>query len=248
MCFVRRAGHLRSPRRKQRCANSILEKFGEVHQTNSDLSLKNIEICWKFWEVLQRDDTGDILWDTVYFVLHNVPRLTGEKKSSTVFKTSSVSEGWNVTGTILTVISKHIPNPIKHHSDLRSNLQFPLSSLRAIQDFCYVALVSIQVFLYCFWGNEVAMQSQEIAMACWNANFIGTDVRFQKNLVFVIRAGQKPIILTAGKFVPLSLATYVWVGVVLWICFSMFLHMLFQILRASYSYYMVLRNRGQEVE
>ncbi|KRT78370.1 hypothetical protein AMK59_7488 [Oryctes borbonicus] len=95
---------------------------------------------------------------------------------------------------------------VMYHASL-----FDLLSIRAAQDFSYVTLVAIQVFLYCYWGNEVRLESEEIANACWQVDFVGIDVQFQKSLVLMIRRCQKPIVLTAGKFTKLSLETYVWV-------------------------------------
>ncbi|XP_071055834.1 odorant receptor 10-like isoform X1 [Onthophagus taurus] len=112
---------------------------------------------------------------------------------------------------------------IMYHASL-----FDLISMRAAQDFSYVGVVTVQVFLYCFWGNEVRDESVKIADACWETNFVGTDVRFQKALASIIRRSQKPIVITAGKFSDLSLKSYVW------------------LIRASYSYYMVLGNRQKK--
>nr|XP_022902049.1 putative odorant receptor 92a [Onthophagus taurus] len=101
-----------------------------------------------------------------------------------------------------------------------------LLSRKAAQDFSYVSTISMQIFLCCYWGNEVARQSEAMALSCTEADFVGADLQFQKDLVFLIRNCQKPIVLTAGNFTELSLKTFVW------------------ILRASYSYYMVLRSNN----
>ncbi|GJQ73700.1 hypothetical protein Trydic_g14035 [Trypoxylus dichotomus] len=102
---------------------------------------------------------------------------------------------------------------------------YPLSSAKALGDLCYVVAICIQVLLFCYWGNEVTLESQSLALACYEVNFLGLSIQFQRQLVFMIQRCQKPVILTAGKFIHLSLSAYV------------------AILRMSYSYYMVLRRR-----
>lgn len=66
--------------------------------------------------------------------------------------------------------------------------------------------------MYCYWGNQVRLESEKVAIACSQVDFVGTDVQFQKSLCLIIRRCQKPIVLTAGKFTTLSLQTYVWVN------------------------------------
>ncbi|XP_071056027.1 odorant receptor 4-like [Onthophagus taurus] len=95
---------------------------------------------------------------------------------------------------------------IMYHASL-----FDLLSMRSTQDLTYVSVITLQIFLYCFWGNEVRIESELVSDAFWEMNFTGTDVRFQKKLIFILRRSQKPIVITAGKFTDLSLKTYAWV-------------------------------------
>lgn len=84
----------------------------------------------------------------------------------------------------------------------------PLFSREAFQCIWYLMVISVEVFMYSYWGNEIQLNSQAVAQACYEATFIGTDVRFQKGLILFMQRSQRPIKLTAGKFVFLSLNTF----------------------------------------
>lgn len=88
-------------------------------------------------------------------------------------------------------------------------LQYPMSNAKALGDFCYVAVICIQLLLFCYWGNEVALESQSLAFSCYEVNFVDMPKNFQKQLIFMMQRCQRPVILTAGKFVNLSLSAYV---------------------------------------
>lgn len=69
--------------------------------------------------------------------------------------------------------------------------------------------LSVQVLNFCYWGNEVTLNSLAVADACNEVDYVGTDLRFQKGLALIIQRSQRPVELTAGKFAVLSLNTFV---------------------------------------
>lgn len=73
--------------------------------------------------------------------------------------------------------------------------------------------------MYCYWGNEVALESQAVAKACYDVDFVGTDIQFQKGLALIIKRSHKPVNMTAGKFTKLSLKMYAWVNILLYYMF-----------------------------
>lgn len=81
-----------------------------------------------------------------------------------------------------------------------------------LQDFFYLIFVTIQVFSFCFWGNEVTLESQNVGQAAYEANFVGSDVDFQKGLALIMHRSLKPVYITAGKFANLSIQTFVGVS------------------------------------
>ncbi|XP_031345781.1 uncharacterized protein LOC116172672 [Photinus pyralis] len=79
------------------------------------------------------------------------------------------------------------------------------------------------IILISYWGNEVTLASQNVRNACYEVEFYGADVRFQKGIVLIMERSKKPITFTAGKFSALTLGTFIWIA------------------RTSYSYLMILR-------
>ncbi|GJQ74074.1 hypothetical protein Trydic_g18996 [Trypoxylus dichotomus] len=98
---------------------------------------------------------------------------------------------------------------------------FGLSKI--ISEITYLLGIIVQLGLYCYYGNELTLASDTISFACYNANFVGTTISFQKGLLQIMMRSQRPIILTAGKFANLCLSAFV------------------TVMRASYSYFMVMK-------
>ncbi|KAF2887354.1 hypothetical protein ILUMI_18819 [Ignelater luminosus] len=57
-----------------------------------------------------------------------------------------------------------------------------------------------QTILICFWGEQVINESQLVANAVFDMDFVGTDVRFQKGLILIMQRSQKPVTLTANRY------------------------------------------------
>lgn len=64
----------------------------------------------------------------------------------------------------------------------------------------------------CYWGNVVITESADLAVACYDVDFIGSDVRFQRSLQMMIQMCQREMCFTSGKLAPLSLQTFVTVS------------------------------------
>ncbi|KAF5277140.1 hypothetical protein FQR65_LT03846 [Abscondita terminalis] len=77
--------------------------------------------------------------------------------------------------------------------------------------------------LICFYGENMRKDSEDVALAAYEIDFVGTDLDIQKSIVLLIRRSQTATKVRAGKFVEASLATLV------------------SIMRASFSTYMMLR-------
>ncbi|XP_021914448.1 odorant receptor 2a-like [Zootermopsis nevadensis] len=67
----------------------------------------------------------------------------------------------------------------------------------------YVCMMS-NVFVFCWLGSELSDQAQRVRDAAWNSNWVGSPVRFQRCLVFIIASANKEFKLTAGKYVPMA--------------------------------------------
>jgi len=51
------------------------------------------------------------------------------------------------------------------------------------------------------------LQAESVREAAWGCQWVGTPVSFVRSLSFIINMANKEIVLTAGKFVPVSKAT-----------------------------------------
>ena len=51
------------------------------------------------------------------------------------------------------------------------------------------------------------LQAESVREAAWGCQWVGTPVPFVHSLSFIITVASKEIVLTAGKFVPVSNAT-----------------------------------------
>ncbi|XP_031353882.1 odorant receptor 49b-like isoform X1 [Photinus pyralis] len=70
----------------------------------------------------------------------------------------------------------------------------------------------VQIGTLSFWGEQVILQSQLVAEAAYETDFVGTDLRFQKALILTMIRSQRPVKLTAGKFAFIQLFTFTWVS------------------------------------
>ncbi|GJQ74197.1 hypothetical protein Trydic_g19108 [Trypoxylus dichotomus] len=93
---------------------------------------------------------------------------------------------------------------------------------RTTREITFTFAILTQVYFYCYYGNEITLAAESVAAACYDVNFVGTDLSFQKSLLLIICRSQRPMALTIGKFATLNIGTFI------------------SIMRASYSYYMVI--------
>ncbi|KAF5285630.1 hypothetical protein FQR65_LT13111 [Abscondita terminalis] len=86
-----------------------------------------------------------------------------------------------------------------------------------------VMTVFTPALVYCYYGEELAHRSEQIGEIAYEIDFVGTDIRFQRSLMIILRQSQKPFRIKAGKMIEGSMAVVVWV------------------LRSSFSAYMMIR-------
>ncbi|XP_050306279.1 odorant receptor Or2-like [Anthonomus grandis grandis] len=71
----------------------------------------------------------------------------------------------------------------------------------------FVAMMC-QLGMYCWFGNEIIINSTAIRDACYESDWVDYSVRVRKILLIIMERGKKPLYLTAGKFSILSLASF----------------------------------------
>ncbi|XP_068915595.1 odorant receptor 46a-like isoform X1 [Tenebrio molitor] len=98
----------------------------------------------------------------------------------------------------------------------------PLSS-EGIWVTMYLSSMTVQIFLYCWFGNLVEDRSSQIPYSAFESDWTGIPIEAKKNLLIFIMRSQKPIKMSAINLFSLSLSTFT------------------TILRTSWSYFAVLR-------
>ncbi|RZB40219.1 7tm 6 domain containing protein [Asbolus verrucosus] len=77
----------------------------------------------------------------------------------------------------------------------------------------YQLAIFTQIFLYCWFGNEVVLkvnylESGKIYYSLYVSNWYECPESFKKDLLFFMHRAQKPIILFVGNMFPVSLTTF----------------------------------------
>ncbi|XP_071052692.1 odorant receptor 10-like [Onthophagus taurus] len=105
---------------------------------------------------------------------------------------------------------------------------FPVLSIPFCTMSCYLFLMSTQIVLFCWHGNEVKLISDEIADVAFHSNWLVTELKTQKSILLMITRSIRPVRLTAGKFIFLSLESFM------------------SLMKGSGSYFMFLKKMNQE--
>ncbi|XP_076177675.1 odorant receptor 82a [Ptiloglossa arizonensis] len=80
--------------------------------------------------------------------------------------------------------------------------------MNTIHFIIYSCAVVLLAFCYCFLGECLISESNEIQVACYFTNWYDLPDEYAKSLMFCIARSQKPSYLTAGKFYVFSLETF----------------------------------------
>ncbi|KAH8297644.1 hypothetical protein KR054_004666 [Drosophila jambulina] len=68
--------------------------------------------------------------------------------------------------------------------------------------------VLCQIFLYCWFGNEVFEQSKTLSTSGFRCDWLQFDVRFRRCLVIFMVNADRPFLFTAGGFMGLTLTSF----------------------------------------
>lgn len=93
----------------------------------------------------------------------------------------------------------------------------------AMRHLLFIIVLLVQLFIYCFAGQTLELQSEGLAYAIYESSWYYFDVSVMKNLPLMILRAASPHQLTAGKFLAINFVSFK------------------EILKASASYLSVLR-------
>ncbi|CAH0691652.1 unnamed protein product [Spodoptera exigua] len=95
--------------------------------------------------------------------------------------------------------------------------------VRSIPMATYLLCMMLQVYIYCYQGNQLTEESYEIAGAAYECPWYKCSLRLRRSLLIVMLRTRCAVQLTAGGFMTLSLS-----------CFT-------SIIKASYTFFTVLK-------
>ncbi|XP_050362888.1 odorant receptor 94b-like [Nymphalis io] len=91
----------------------------------------------------------------------------------------------------------------------------------------FILCILTELFLYCYYGNELTVESDRIVCSVYSMQWVHTPHRFRRALVLLMQFMRRPLRPAAGRVIPLSLDTFV------------------KILKSSYTFYAVLRQTNK---
>nr|QRF70979.1 odorant receptor [Semiothisa cinerearia] len=87
----------------------------------------------------------------------------------------------------------------------------------------FICCILTELFLYCYYGNEMSVESARVVQAAYCMRWARTPARFRRALLVLMERARRPLRPAAGRVVPLSLDTFL------------------KIIKSSYTFYAVLR-------
>ncbi|XP_050675961.1 odorant receptor 63a-like, partial [Leptidea sinapis] len=104
------------------------------------------------------------------------------------------------------------------------------ASVRALSMSCYLLNMIEQIYIYCYEGNELSIESENISRAAYEFPWYTCSVGTRRYVLIMMTRCRRIAKLTAAGFTTLSLASFM------------------SILKASYTFFTVLRQINDKKE
>ncbi|XP_071572221.1 odorant receptor 2a-like [Temnothorax nylanderi] len=88
-------------------------------------------------------------------------------------------------------------------------LSIATTKARHIEMACYMTPYLIQIFFYCWYGNELKTKSQQMSDNIYEMEWLTLDKNRQKSLMIIMRRSTVPIQITCAYIVPMNLETFI---------------------------------------
>ncbi|KAK5644151.1 hypothetical protein RI129_007996 [Pyrocoelia pectoralis] len=123
----------------------------------------------------------------------------------------------------LVLCCKILQHRIKTCIHRSTSMKIQEFNFKCVQMLTIVLAAVVSEFMTSYWGSELIKEYQAIGDTCYEIEFVGQDLRFQKMLRFVIQRTRTPLEFTVGGFSPLTMRTFLLV------------------MKGAYSFFMFLR-------
>ncbi|XP_046967569.1 odorant receptor 46a-like [Vanessa cardui] len=100
------------------------------------------------------------------------------------------------------------------------------ASIQFLSMVLYIYCMLLQIFMYCYYGNEVTHESKKLMESAYFMDWLNTNVKHRRHLIFFMERIKCPIQPLAGVIIPLSNETFV------------------SIVKSSYTFYALLKNNN----
>ncbi|KAJ3656618.1 hypothetical protein Zmor_015680 [Zophobas morio] len=97
----------------------------------------------------------------------------------------------------------------------------PVLSLQFLSMAMYQACMLLEIFLWCYYGNEVILKSTNLTMSAYRCGWVEFSKEFKQDLLFFMTRTQFPLKLYAGGYFTLSLDTFMAILKSSWSYFAM---------------------------
>ncbi|XP_016938811.2 odorant receptor 2a [Drosophila suzukii] len=72
----------------------------------------------------------------------------------------------------------------------------------------FFTAVTLEVFVICFFGERMRTQNEALCDAFYACNWVDQLPKFKRELIFTIARTQRPSLIFAGNYIPLSMETF----------------------------------------
>ncbi|KAF2896167.1 hypothetical protein ILUMI_10008, partial [Ignelater luminosus] len=72
----------------------------------------------------------------------------------------------------------------------------------------YLIIILVQLFIYCWYGNEIIFKSVQVREACYMTNWELSGNEVRKYLFLIMERSKRPLKITTMKYSVLSLTTF----------------------------------------
>ncbi|XP_070153343.1 odorant receptor Or2-like [Polyergus mexicanus] len=74
--------------------------------------------------------------------------------------------------------------------------------------FSYLCSMLMQIFLYCWYGNEVTLKSIDVGIAIYEMDWTKLRIRVMKDLIIIMMRAGKPVKMSSGYVVTLNVESF----------------------------------------
>ncbi|XP_012059133.1 PREDICTED: odorant receptor 82a-like [Atta cephalotes] len=86
-----------------------------------------------------------------------------------------------------------------------------LLSFEFLSMFLYLSGILLQLFYYCWYGNELELKSKSIATTVYSCNWTMATPQERRSLMLIMISSQKGIMFSYHGVFTLSLNTFAWI-------------------------------------